>query len=244
LAELVRRIQLEDLALVALTLLWPLLAGANSLVPVLAEGNEALGGLIALIAAVGAMAAMATRVPGESRVDLARPDALGIEPSRIWIIGPFIGAVGFVAGDALDRLGLPGGDALIGIAFVVATAALLLGNRLPVISRELRRVLVAPFVFLSAVFFQSLAADLLEGLGGPDGPLVGLLTLEQLGLALTVLAVIAFVGGIFYTMLIFVPRELADPGASTRSWVVRYAIFFASLAIALYLGDALPLAFS
>ncbi len=41
-------------------------------------------------------------------------------------------------------------------------------------------------------------------------------------------------------MLVFAPRELADPGAPTRTWAVRYLIFLVSLVLALALNDDTP----
>jgi hypothetical protein len=65
-------IQLEDLALVAVVLLGPLLAGeaTGSIADdLLGGGRDPVLGVVAVVAAVGAMAALATRVPSESRID-------------------------------------------------------------------------------------------------------------------------------------------------------------------------------
>jgi hypothetical protein len=215
-----------------------LLAPLEALVPVVGDAQSQLGALVALLAAIGAIVAMATRVPGEARLE-SRVE--GMEPERLWMIGPFIGAVGFVAGDSLGRLGLPGGDALVGVAFLVVLASVLLANHLPVVSRDLRRLMVAPFVFLSAVFLQTLSGEVVQMLGGEGGLAAGLLAPEQLALAVTFLVILTFVGGIFYMMLIFVPRELADPGASTRAWLLRFGLFYVSLLAAILLGSAVPI---
>src|SRR4051812_31020006 len=112
--DLPRHIQLEDVALVGTLLVTPFLAPITNLLPLIGGGTDFIGGLVAFLAAVGAIVAMATRVPDENRFEKPAAEA-DVLPTRIWLVGPLIGAVGFVAGDSLDRMGLPGGDALIGI---------------------------------------------------------------------------------------------------------------------------------
>lgn len=40
----------------------------------------------------------------------------------------------------------------------------------------------------------------------------------------------------FYLMLVFAPRELADPGAPRLAWIIRYALFLVTLGVALLIG--------
>jgi hypothetical protein len=40
--------------------------------------------------------------------------------------------------------------------------------------------------------------------------------------------------------LVLAPRELADPGASTASWVIRFAVFYVSLLAAIIVGGSIP----
>jgi hypothetical protein len=190
-----------------------------------------------LLAVLGAIAAMATRVPGEARVESRTG---GANPERLWMIGPFIGAVGFIGTDSLDRLGLPGGDGLLGIAFIAILAAAIFPHRLPVVSRLTRRALVAPFVLMSGASFQTLVADVVEGLGGDDGPMARMATTVEPVMVVYIFALLGFAAGIFYLMLIFVPRELADPGASTFVWGLRFALFYASLVGAIVIGGSVP----
>ncbi|MEP7378233.1 MAG: hypothetical protein ABI725_01580 [Chloroflexota bacterium] len=233
----VSHVQAEDLTMAAVLIVTPFLAPITSLLPIFGSDNDFLGGLIAFLAAVGAIAAMATRVPDENRLEKPTEDPV---PVRMWLVGPFIGAVGFVAGDSLDRMGLPGGSALIGIAFLVTMVSFVFARRLPVVSRGTRRLLVAPFVLLSAAFLQQLAADFASAFAGTDllGQLVGL---KNLALVIQLFAILGFAALIFYEMLVFAPRELADPGASTRAWAVRFAIFYVSLVIAMCVGNSAPL---
>jgi hypothetical protein len=234
---LLARLQVEDLGIGAIMLVSALLPtggwGEGFLHP---WSDDPLSALLSLVAAVGAIVALATRVPGEARFDTSR----GSEDTRAWMIGPFIGGVSFVGGTSLDRLGLPGGELLIFLALAAAVASFVLGHRLPVVSRPTRRLLVAPFVVMAAVLFHDLASVVVEGFAETQNLTAWLLAPENLILTLSILAIIGFAGWIFYAMLIFVPRELADPGGSTRSWAVRFGFFYLTLIAAMFLGGAVP----
>jgi hypothetical protein len=228
-------LQAEDLVVGGVLVGSALLDRALSVSVLHPWSDDPLSALIAVLATVGALVALGTRVAGESRFDMR-----GGEPARMWMIGPFIGGVGFIGGSAMDRLGLPGGEALVGVAFVAALASILLGDRLPVISRTARRILVTPFVVVAAVLFHSLAAEAIEAFAGADQFLGTLLEPSNLVLTINILFIVAAVGWIFYAMLIFVPRELADPGGSSRAWMVRFVFFYLTLVAAILLGGTVP----
>ncbi len=237
LKRLLRHIQPEDIALVVILIATPFLAPITNILPIFGRENDFLGGLVAFLAALGAIVAMATRVPQENRIEQRTSTDL---PVRIWLVGPFIGAVGFVAGDSLDRMGLPGGDLLIGVAVIVAVASFVLGDRLPVVSRNTRRLLVGPFVLLAGAFLQQFAADFTSSFAGTN-VLGALLGLNNLVAEIGLLAILAYAALIFYLMFVFAPRELADPSASNLAWAVRFVVFYVSLLIAIFAGSAGPL---
>ncbi len=179
------RIQVEDVALALLLLLGPLLsrgeASGDGAVGFLARAPDPLVGLFALIAALGAIVALATRVPGESRL----VDSGG----RAWIIGPFIGAIGLTAGNALELMGLEGGDIVTGPAMIVAVGSFVVASRLPIVQRPVRRLLVAPFVLLSGAVFQGLVAQFTASVADVDLP--GLLAAtSEIAILVTVPAII------------------------------------------------------
>ncbi|HVM29437.1 MAG TPA: hypothetical protein VM305_01515 [Candidatus Limnocylindrales bacterium] len=231
------RLQPEDLVIGAVVMLAALVnPGGWGEGPLHPWSENPLSALFSLVAAGGAIVAVATRVPGEARFDPGPSSA----DARAWMIGPFIGGVAFVGGTSLERLGLPGGGLLIFLALAAAVASFVLGDRLPVMSRPARRMLVTPFVVMAAVLFHDPASLFSEGLAGSTELLSWLLAPENLVLTLYVLAIIGFAGWIFYAMLIFVPRELADPGGSTRSWAVRFAFFYVTLVAAMFVGATVP----
>jgi hypothetical protein len=229
LAWLRRHLQAEDIALGLVLIVTPLVSGNGDLgARLLFGGNDPLLGFIALVSCVGAITAIATRVPGESVLD---------QDHRWGILGPFLGAVSLLSSSSLGLLGIPNNGLLIGPAFVITAGAVVLGSRLPVVSRQTRRVLVAPFVLLSGAILQSLVVNIggaLAGqvdiggiLGQPKGP----------ALLLDIVLICLFVSWIFYAMLVYAPRELASPGASVRSWVVRFGVFFSTLVAGIVIGD-------
>lgn len=237
LRRLLRHIQPEDIGLVITLILTPFARPIIEALPLFGAQNDFLGGLVAFLAAVGAIIALATRAPSDNRIE-QRTD--GELPVRIWLIGPFIGGVAFVAGDSLDRMGLPGGDVLIGVAFIVAMASFVFANRLPVVSRNTRRLLVGPFVLLAGAFLQQFAAEFTSSFAGAD-VLGALLALNNIVFAIELLAILGYGALVFYLMFVFAPRELADSGASNLSWSIRFLVFYASLLIALFAGSAGPL---
>ncbi len=131
---------------------------------------------------------------------------------RAWIIGPFIGAIALTAGNALEQLGLEGGDIVTGPAVFVPSGHCVFASRLPVVQRPVRRLLVAPFVLLSGAVFQGLVVEFTGSAAGfVDLPAL-LADPQAIAIVVTVAAIILAVSWIFYSMLVFAPRKLADPG--------------------------------
>ncbi len=230
------RLQLEDVALVAVMLL------ARPLDHLLSTGGpgpstpaDLLAGLISIVAAAGAIAALATRVPGESVLDASG------EPARYAMIGPFIGGIGLIAGTGSQLLGFDTGGLFIGAAMVAAVLSMVFAARLPVVSPQVRRLMVAPFVLLAAGFFESLLSDMTGSLAGSGGLAPWAFSPEGLPVAATMVPILALASLVFYLMLIYAPRELADPGTRVRTWVVRFGLFFGSLLLGLLLGGSVPL---
>jgi len=93
---------------------------------------------------------------------------------------------------------------------------------------------------LSGAVFQGLVAEFTSSFDGSVDLPALLAEANAIPLIATVAAIVLAVSWIFYAMLIFAPRELADPGAPTRSWTVRYLVFLVSLVVALLLGGTTP----
>ena len=185
-----------------------------------------LVGLLEVLAIVGAIVALATRTPG------APP--LSTEGFAMWArAGPLIGAVALVGDNAADRLGLDLG--VLGIvAFVATLASFVLADRLPVLDEPWRRLLVLPFVLVSAAFFDDIVASLFDDLD--FGALVsawlggGAATEQPEVAAIAGIVLFGLVAGaaVFYAMLVLAPRELAAPESLPQVWLLRFLVFLVS----------------
>jgi hypothetical protein len=218
-------LRIEDLLLAGWNLAGVPIVAAGSLAPILALGDEpnAPAGAVQLLAVAGAIVAVATRPAG----------ATGSPPLpaggvRLAFIGPLVGAVAFVAGSASAYLGLEIDGLVIGTAFVVITAAMAFGDRLPVIDARLRRALVVPFILVCAGIFNGFAADMLDGVDA--GQLLAALTVDETGFGLFVVGMIVAGLAAFYAALVVAPRVLVDPEPSGGClvWPARFVLYLVS----------------
>jgi len=219
-----RSLQLEDGILAAWNVAAVPLLAASSAGALFAfgEGANLWAGVIQLLAVAGLIAAVATRPSGAS---VYRDQEGGLQPFAVVFIGPLVGGVAFVAGSASTHLGLQVDGLAVGAAFVAIVAAMVFGDRLPVIDATLRRVLVLPFILVAAGMFNTLAADLLGSVELTDftDP-----SFAEYG-GLIVLFGIMLIGGLaaFYAALVAAPRTLADPSLAGW-WPLRFALFVVS----------------
>lgn len=232
LRSLVLRIQWEDVALaIAVIVVAWLNRGRTSVSGGLPDW---LVGVACLVAAAGAIVALATRVPGESSVEASDTPAVN------WaLIGPLVGGITVVAGAGVEKLG--GDGAIVGFpVLIVAAVATALASHLPVLQPQVRRAFVAPFVLVACSIFSSVVSSIASTFTY-NGGTAGLLAVPgALGAIGGLLAIVAVASGIFYLMLVVVPRELANPSSSRLAWVVRFVLFFASLVLGIVLGGKVP----
>jgi len=217
-------LRVEDGALAAWSLALPAVAGwfgAAGGSAAADAGPNALVGLAQLIAVAGALAALLTRPPDQPRVHVA-----GQEAPRWIICGPLIGGLAFAAEGVTTNLGIGSGGWVIGLALVAILVATMAADRLPVVQAPLRRLFVAPFILVSAAYFNGFAADILGSLD--IGQVLNTDPAGGIGFGLFVLALLLGGMAAFYAMFVVAPRELADPENSGFRWAVRFALFVAS----------------
>lgn len=218
-----RHLRPEDAVLAAWNALGVPLVALSTLRPVVELGSEPhlLAGVIQLVAVVGAIVAIATRPTGSG------PDGLPVPTFGMLtvVIGPLIGGIAFVAGSASTYLGVALDGPVIGIAFLAAVAVMAFGDHLPVLEAGIRRLLVVPFILVTAGIFNGFAADLLTGL---DLRLLTSATLSEEG-GLFLFFAIMLLGGLafFYAALVAAPRILADPEHS-GFWPLRFVAYVVS----------------
>ena len=192
------------------------------------SGSAPLLGLLELAATGGAIVALATRDTETAAIE--------DRSFRAWALaGPLMGAVVLVGGNASDRLGMNVGGFLGIAAFIAVVAAFALGSRLPVIEPTVRRLLVAPFVFVTAAFFTDFVASLLDGLD--LGELARALfdgraaASELAGVAGLVAFFVIAGSAMFYAMLVIAPRELVSGERRPHVWLLRFVVFIASAVV-------------
>jgi hypothetical protein len=145
-------------------------------------------------------------------------------------VGPLAGGVILVAATGFSALSAPDGwTAPIAVAGLVAIGLVRL--RVPAIPAAARRAMLTPFVLVSGSLFWALMNAVL-GPGGASG-----VTASQLRDALVnqapgagpfALALLAF-SAVYYAMLVFAPRHVADGEGNPVAWLVRYGLFVASM---------------
>lgn len=225
---MLRRLTPEDLALTAWNAVVVPVLGSGGGAPLLALGEPPtpIVGIIQLLAVLGAMIAIATRPTGVT------PPQLDGDNSRYALIGPWIGAIAFVAGSASAHLGTALDGPVIGLAFVTIVAVMILNDRLPTVDAGIRRALVLPFILVCAGLFDAFAADLLRGVD-----LVGLFQAAQIdetGFGFFVLGMLLAALSMFYWMFVVAPRILVTPEEAVSgpigcvTWPLRFVLFILS----------------
>lgn len=236
-----RLVRIEDVALA----LWVAIA-----VPVLFrvqgptggpfDPGRPLDGMIGIVGIAGAVVCLAARTvpdagtgsapgsamePGRRRLATASPGGYGLGSSAA--IGPFAGGLLAVGASASAGLGL---TAPVSEAGVVALAILAIAVRLrlPPLSTGIRRMLVTPYIVAAGGLFGSFIDAVTAG----DVP--GRLRAAapaDLGAVAPVIGFLLAFSAVFYAMLVFAPRQVAEREGSPLAWLVRYGCFALSVAL-------------
>ncbi len=135
-----------------------------------------------------------------------------------------VGAAGFSALSAPDNVVLP-------ILAVGVVAVVLLRLRVRALAPTTRRALVTPFVLVSGSLFWS-AVDAVIGSNGASG-----VTASQLRDALvnntpgagTFALVLLAAAAVYYAMLVYAPRQIADREGGAVTWLIRFGLFVVSV---------------
>jgi len=218
-------LRIEDLLLAGWNLAGIPLVAVGTLAPILTLGNEpnVAAGAVQLFAVLGAIVAIATRPTG-----ITGQDALLAGRARLAFLGPLVGAVMFVSGSASAYLGFGVDAPVTGTAFIVIIAAMLFGDRLPVVDGRVRRALILPFVLVSAGIFNAFAADIIDSLD--VGELLAALTVDETGFGIFIVSMLLAGLAFFYASLVVAPRTLVDPepGSGCLVWPLRFALYVVS----------------
>lgn len=219
------RVRIEDALLFAWLVLQPTLFPVASAVADAGSRRDVVGGLLDLVALCLAAACVGARSrPGVQSGLVGGTDGIA------YAVGPLFGAVAFVVDNTTERLGLSDGNLAVLPLLLAVAAAIVARLRLPPLSGEQRRALVTPFILATSGFFGSFLVgltdlfdirSLIAAFSGPDDPRW---TLFVLGIA--TLGVL-----VFYLMLVFAPRQIAEREGTTGSWAVRFLVFIVGLSL-------------
>jgi hypothetical protein len=218
-----RHLRLEDVLLFLwVVLLAPLVLPATGSGPVFASGPDLLHGLLDLVALVGLAACIGARTePG------VEGGLFSTEGGIRWAVGPLSGAFLFALDDTMTKLGLDGSFATV-IIIGMVVVAVLARWRLPPMAVQWRRTLVTPFLLATSGYFS--------------GFLSGIADIFDLRPILHEVAadpgLVAFAVGIgtlgvlvFYVMLVFAPRQVAEREGSVLAWTARFLLFLVGLTV-------------
>ncbi|HUZ68236.1 MAG TPA: hypothetical protein VMU65_00865 [Candidatus Saccharimonadales bacterium] len=182
------------------------------------DSGAPLLGTLRIVAVAGALVCLAARrAPGDAA-------AAGRSIIKGGAVGPLVGAILLVTISGFTAVDLaPGVGTFIVIAALVAMVTVHFA--VPPLAAPIRRALVTPFVLVSGALFWTFIAAITgePGSATPEAAIANPATALAAGGFL-----IAF-SGVFYVMLIFAPRQVADREGGIVSWLVRYALFAAGV---------------
>jgi hypothetical protein len=186
------------------------------------DAGAPLLGALRLLAVAGTLICLAARRPPQGVTDHRSSVVLG------GAIGPLVGALLLVTISGFTGLDLGSGVGVV-LIIVAVVAMIAVHVAVPPLPTPVRRALVTPFVLVSGGLFWTFIAAI-SGEPGSATPAVGVSNPR------TALAAIGFLiafSAVFYTMLIYAPRQVADRDGGLVTWVLRYALFVAGVVFGL-----------
>ncbi len=184
------------------------------------DPGRPLDGLLRVAGVLGALACLATRTQGattRSAVDGAS-------------IGPLTGGLLLVGGSAAASFGLDPAVAF-GPTLVLVLVFSLLGNLRPALPIGFRRALVTPFVLAAGSLFWNVVRSV-AGSGSFSGQ-IGTAFASDPQASLLVVGLVAAGAGVYYAMLVYAPRQVAEREGGPLEWLVRFGLFFGGVVFGL-----------
>jgi hypothetical protein len=187
------------------------------------EPGRPLDGLIRLLGFGGALVCLATR--SSDGPALAETPVL-----QGAAIGPLTGGLLLVGGSAMASFGLDPAVAF-GPTLLAVLAFALLGTHLPAIRTSIRRALVVPFALASGGLFWGVVRAI-AGSGDVTGQVGQAIRSDPQGAGLVVAALVAG-AAVYYAMLIYAPRQVAEREGGPIVWLVRFGLFLVGVGLGL-----------
>jgi hypothetical protein len=183
------------------------------------DAGAPLLGVLRLAAVLGALVCLA------ARQDAARAVPRGRSLTNSGAVGPLCGGMLLVAISGFTALRA---NSAVGVAVIAAFVVVMVvvHEAVPPLSVVSRRALVTPFVMVSGGLFWTFIAEV-SGEPGSASPAAAVSNPQ------TAVAAIAFLlafSAVFYAMLVYAPRQVAEREGGLLTWVLRYALFVAGVA--------------
>jgi uncharacterized membrane protein YvlD (DUF360 family) len=182
------------------------------------ESDAPLLGTLRILAVAATLACLAARrTPAD--MTASRPSLI-----KGGAIGPLVGAILLVTISGFTALDLASG---VGTVVVIAAlvAMVVVHFVVPPLATSVRRVLVTPFVLVSGGLFWTLIA----AITGEPGSATPAAAIANPATALAAGGFLIAFSGVFYAMLIFAPRQVAEREGGALTWLLRYALFAAGV---------------
>jgi hypothetical protein len=185
------------------------------------DSGQPLEGLLRLGAVLAVMACLAAR----------HKDDAGSAPQRSLsdsgAVGPLAGGVLLVTISGFTALGAPTA-AVYAVLLVAAVGMVAVHFAMPPLSVFVRRALVSPFVMVAGGLYWT-AIESVVGTPGAAAMRRGA-TIDPHSAELVLLFLLAF-SAVYYAMLVYAPRQIADREGGWVVWLLRYVAFVVSIAL-------------
>lgn len=186
------------------------------------DGGAPLLGALRLGAVLGGLVCIA------ARQDPASATPRGRSLTNSGAVGPLCGGMllvaisGFTALDANSAVGV----AVIAVFVVVMVVV---HEAVPPLGPPYRRALITPFVMVSGGLFWTFIA----ALSGEPGSATPAAAVSDSHTAVEAIAFLLAFSAVFYAMLVYAPRQVAERDGGLMTWVLRYVLFVAGVAFGL-----------
>lgn len=185
------------------------------------DSGQPVEGLLRLLAVLGVILCLAVRHPKD---EAAKPSIINRAS-----VGPFTGGLLLVLISGFTALDVPS-NLVVWILLIAVAGALLVRFAGPPLAAPLRRALVTPFVVIAGGIYWNVIAQV----AGIRGFVVaGATSAADRHTALLALGFLALFSAVYYAMLIYGPRQVAEPEGGLVEWGLRYVVFLASIVLGL-----------
>jgi hypothetical protein len=180
------------------------------------DGGRPLDGIFGLLGILGVVVCLSTGSEGDTHGGFAASA----------VIGPFTGGLLLVAFSTVAALGLSEA-AVVAIGVVMVAAAIAVRLRYPVLPVLVRRALITPYLLVTGGLFWSVIGVVVDG-GSTVAAVRDALPTDPT--ALPVAGFLLAFAAIYYAMLVFAPRQVAEREGGALAWLARFLLFVVSVA--------------